>query len=219
MPSTTVLARSQEPRPTSPLLWLWEITLAVEESPGNTIVARLVANPEPITVGGKTFHPFPVSQSPYELTADGDLPTLSLSVDNRTRWLTPWLRDGNAFLGRRVKLWIVDAGSLPATLSLAEPFTFQIAELSVTAEAATFRLQIESVYQIQVPEDRFSPRRCRWDFGGPECGYLVNSVAAFTTCGKLVADCIARGLDEAARGIPVRHPRRFGGFRGVAVSR
>ena len=49
--------------------------------------------------------------------------------------------------------------------------------------------------------------------------HIVNAVAAYTTCPKTLGACIARGQDHAARGLPVLHPARFGGFPGIPRQR
>ena len=69
------------------------------------------------------------------------------------------------------------------------------------------------------PQDRYVASRCRWEFGSGQCGYVVNAVAAYTTCPKTLSACIARGQDHAARGLPVLHPARFGGFPGIPRQR
>jgi phage-related protein len=94
---------------------------------------------------------------------------------------------------------------------------FQIAGCSATDEAVQFRLERANFFTRQAPQDRYSAPRCRWEFGGLECGYVINEVAAFVTCPKTLDACIARGQDHASRGLPVLHPGRFGGFPGIAA--
>jgi hypothetical protein len=73
----------------------------------------------------------------------------------------------------------------------------------------------ESFAPGQSPNDRDVASRCCWAFGSAECGYVINAAAAYTTCPKTLSACIARGQDHAARGLPVLHPARFGGFPGI----
>lgn len=208
---------SQTPFPASPFLWLWEIEVENNPTPTPSSVVRLVAAEEEIALGVRTFYPFPIAQSAIEQSSEGNLPTLTLSVDNTGRWLMPYLDQVGGFLGNRARSWLVNRSAVSESDALR--FTWHISSAEASAEAVTFRLEVPNPLLRRVPVDRFNPQTCRWVFGSVECGYIINAVAAFTTCGKTLADCIARGDDEDARRIPRRHPLRFGGFRGVPLAR
>lgn len=206
-----------EPFPADPFLWLWEIEVERAAAPGNRTLIRVVANDTSVVATGLgTFYPFPIFQGPIEQSGEGDLPTMTISVDNRTRWLMPFLDQSNGFVGNTAKAWLVNAFAPDIAQSVA--FEFHVSSAEATAEAVTLRLDLPNFFQRQVPQDRYSPWRCRWPFGGLECGYIISATASFTDCPKTLDACIARGLDELSRGIPVLHPKRFGAFRGVPVA-
>lgn len=217
---TELVPATQDPGSREPLLWLWTVQLVEARDPDPSVVVDLVRNPEPITVGSTTFHPWPIQCSPIEHSATGDLPTAQLSIDNRTRWLMPYAHSFNGFAGQRVTGYLVNSAALPSALSGAARFFFEVRRAEANAEALVLQLEIPNLWRIRLPIDRYRPDRCDApDFGGIECGYIRNDVAAYDTCGRTLGDCILRGADEAARRLPVRHPRRFGGFRGVAIHR
>lgn len=218
--TTALREATQDPSSAAPLLWLWTVRLVEQADPDPSIVVDLVRNPEPITVGSTTFWPWPIQASTIEHSATGDLPTAQLAIDNRTRWLMPYAHAYNGFAGQRVSGYLVNAKSLPASLAAATRFDFEVRRAEANAEAIVLQLEIPNLWRIRLPIDRYRPDRCDHpDFGGPECGYIRNDVAAYDTCGRTLAECILRGQDHAARRLPVQHPRRFGGFRGVAVNR
>lgn len=169
----------------------------------------------------KVWEPFNFAISPMTTNQEGDLPTVQLTVDNVGRNLMLPLHEGNGLEGNYCHVYLVPRSGL----SVAYPnheyrlFQFQVASASADDEVVTFKLERANFFTRQVPQDRFSARRCRWGFGGDECGYVQNAVATYTDCDKTLAKCIERGQDHAARGLPVLHPRRFGGFPGIPKQR
>lgn len=214
---TDLATASQNPYPSDPLLWAWEIQVDVNEGPAPSTVLRVVAADSEITIGGATYYPYPIAQSPIQSNADGDLPSLTLSFDNAGRWLMPYLDQADGFIGNRATSRLVNANN-PLTHPEAT-LAWQIASAEADAQQVSFRLELPSPFLRRVPTDRYNPQLCRWVFGGRECGYPINEAAAFTTCNKTIPECIARGDDEDARRIPRLHPKRFGGFRGVPTER
>lgn len=203
-----------------PVLWLWELRLQEQSFPGTNLYANLVANPEPVTVGSTTFWPWPLSCSTIEQSANGDLPSLQLSIDNRTRWLMPYMHEHDGMAGKQVKLWLVNAQALPGSLASTFSMRWRIASSEANAEAILCRLELPNLFTLRFPVDRYRADRCDVvRFGDSRCGYIRNDVAAFTNCPRTPTACEDRGADERARRIPVVHPMRFGGFRGVAVNR
>ena len=202
---------------TSPFKWLWEIVADDPEPPTAPTWFRLVAHEANVVWNSKTFYAYNLKHSPLVWSSDGDLPTMRLVVSNVARLLMPYLETGDGFQGRRATAYVVNTGNLGA--SEVMQFDFQIATATATRDACEFRLRLPNFFDKLVPVDRYNAERCRWGFGGVECGYIINAIAAYQTCGKTLYDCINRGLDEAARNLPVLHPIRFGGFAGVPVQR
>lgn len=174
-----------------------------------------VSNPTP--PGAWAWQPFNFDISPVEQTEEGDLPSVQLSVDNTGRVLMPTLHSGDTLEGNPVTMYLVPRSAL----SIAYPnhqyqkFEFQIASVSADSESITFRLERANFFSRQAPQDRYVARRCRWQFGSDNCGYIINSLAAYTACKKTIADCTLRGADHESRGLAVVHPGRFGGFPGI----
>jgi phage-related protein len=169
----------------------------------------------------QVWYPFSFEVGPVEQNLEGDLPQLDLAVDNTARTLMRYLHGGDGLEGNYCTIYLVPANAL----NLAHPneeytrLDLQIAGCSANDEVVQFRLERANFFTRNSPQDRFTAARCRWEFGSKECGYVINAVAAFTTCPKLIAACQARGADHRSRGLPVLHPMRFGGFPGIPQQR
>lgn len=206
-------------------LWLLELTLdrGSETTPpviarlcdGNAVLQWPLGDPDTTT-----WYPFPFTFSPVEQTNEGDLTQVQLTVDNSTRMLMRWLHAGNGFEGNRAKLILVPR----AALSIAYPaHEFESIDLEVMGagandEAVTLRLGSPNWFNLSSPSERHLPV-CKHEYGGPECGYVLNAFAAFPTCPKLIDPCAERGLDMVARGLPDILPGNFGGKIGLSRQR
>lgn len=169
-----------------------------------------------------TFYPFPFSMSEIEQSQDGDLPSLDLAIDNTARTLMVALHEAGGCVNNRATLTLTHSTQIasPAYPSQsALVFDFRITQASASDGTVQLRLESPSYFQQTLPTSRYIAKRCRWGFGSPDCGYIITQFAGFTTCGKTIDDCVARGLDEAARGLLVLHPKRFGGFPGIPTQR
>lgn len=220
---------AEQPNSGEDYLWLVELVLRksvrVSTNPDQFttgVVLRVCSNYEEVTwplsnPETKTWSPFSFGISPVESSGEGDLPQVQLQVDNTGRLLMSQLHEGNALEGNRCTLYLVPRNAL----SIAYPdheyqqFDFSVVRAVADAERATFTLAKLNFFTKKAPQDRFIARRCRWQFGGEECGYVINATAAYSTCEKTVAACKLRGEDHLARGLPVLHPERFGGFPGI----
>lgn len=220
----------ERPHGTVPLLWFVELQVARPYQSGDTVVPavllRITNHHSEIawpasSPGSETWYPYNFTFTPIEQNQEGDLPQLDLSVDNSARVLMRYLHAGHGLEGNYCRIYLV-----PETaLGIAHPnheyqrWDLLIAGALASDEAVTFRLERANFFSRQAPQDRYIAGRCRWEFGSPECGYIINDVAAFTSCPKTVDACVARGADHASRGLPVLHPRRFGGFPGIPRQR
>lgn len=196
----------------SPFCWCWVLPLHIDASL-NLFVA-LTNHPAPVTIGSVKFYPYAMKQSAIEQDGEGNMPQLTLSISNALRMLAPYLEtpgDERGMLGRIAYGYLVDAAAPTVTLL----WEFEIQSATLNGEAVTLRLEQRNLYQIKKPQDRYSASRCRFKFGGAECGYVINGAAAFTECDKSHPDCVARGADMAARNLPALQPGVFGGFLGI----
>lgn len=175
----------------------------------------------PIT-GHRDWYPFPFSFSPIEQTQEGDLPQLSIAVDNSGRFLMRYLHESDGLEGNRVDLFLVPSDSLALVFPnhQYQQWRLQVAEVNANDEAINLRLERPNFLQRNSPQDRYVPNRCRWPYGSTFCGYVLNGLAAFPTCPKTISACIERGEDMIARGFgPNVLPANYGGHPGVSVQR
>lgn len=202
--------------------WCWGLELDISES-GRYLLPMvnrdeaitLTAFSDPLTpnveAADRTHYPVPFRQSPFSENSEGNLPAVSLAVDNQSRLLNRYFEIGKGFVGNRAYAALVKVDTPQTTLS----WTFTVASATVDMERVQLNLEMPNVLQTSFPEDRFDARRCGVQFGGVACGYPVNAAAAYTTCGLTIADCKLRGDDEVVRNLPRLHPRRFDAFPGV----
>ena len=212
-----LLEQVNDPEPAHPFLWCWQIDLATV---GDKIyTARLVNHDQVVQLApGLEFDPFPIAHSQIEQNSDGDLPEIGLTIDNRTRFLSRFLHQAEGFVDNEVVVYLLSAANPSEAEALS--FRWRVVGAELNADAISLRLEAgTNFFDRLLPQGRFSAYRCPFLFGGPECGYPINQAAAYTDCGKSLEDCILRGEDEALRRIPVLHPQRFGGFRGIPASR
>lgn len=195
-----------------PWQWLWEIE-ADRTAVARTLF-RVTAGPGIVTYAGMTFYPLPLTQTPIKVSGEGDLPQVDLTISHTQRILAPYFEVGSGFLDRPAMGHLVNLVDLSQALS----FPFEVRRADVSHEGAVIRLEMPNFFRRLVPQERYSPQRCRHRFGGAACGYVINAAAAFTTCAKHPQDCILRGADMASRNLPRLQPGRFGGFLGIPES-
>lgn len=201
----------------TPFVWLWQLTADTTESATTTFyLAR--AN-ESITWNSILWRPWNMKIGEFRQDGTGDIPTLDLTLDNCTRTLSPYLHVGQGFIGTTARAYIVNTRNLGSSPLDFVFLSFAVQRAAQASQVVTFTLELVNWNSVQIPQDRFSQYRCRWIFGSDECGYVINGVAAYTTCNKTIPDCVLRGLDMKARGLPQLQPGRFGGFIGIPVLR
>lgn len=192
-------------------LELWEIE--IDASAVALLKFACVNHSAPITFGSVTYHPFPVARGPIEWNSEGNLPRTTLALDNRRRDLAPYLEQGQGFQDRVVTMRIVHEDWL-ALATDRYVLDWIIAGAAVTHETVQLTLEARAFATMQLPRERFMRDRCAWQFRSPVCGYEPDSAdgADYRTCAKTLDDCVLRGDDEVARGMPRLHPMQFGAF-------
>ena len=216
-------ANIEKAHATNDRLWLLELELdrgAVGVAP---IGVRLCDGFHQITcqlsdaAGPITWEPFPFVFSEVEQNQEGDLTQIELQIDNSMRSLMQYLHNGEGLEGNKANLYLVYRNGL----SIAYPnheyqaLRLRVMSASATSETIALRLGLPNFFQVMSPPDRYVPSKCRWEFGGPQCGYLVNEFAGYTSCPKTVAACVARGADLVARGLWPILPGNYGGKPGI----
>lgn len=198
------------------MLELWRLTL--ESTPQVTVVLPLVGVSEPISYQGVTYWPFPLSRVGLPQDAEGTIQTASLTLSNIGRDFSEWLENdsGTLFLGQQARMIGVLYSELTLQLTAYEQL-WEIAGASVDDRQLTFQLEASQLGSQDVPTDRYRRGGCRWRYRSQECGYEPdpNGDPKFLTCDYSLADCIERGDDEFARGMPRAHPNNFGAFPGL----
>lgn len=223
----TFIDEGERPQQDQTWIWLLQIQAELFDGSNTPVLFRFTNYKEelvwPIGVTPtQTWYPFPFEFSGIETSGEGNLPQLEMAVDNSTRLLMDLLHEQHGFEGNPAVLHLVNEAGKDIASPNEEGLTwnFTIVASSATDESVALRFETKNWFEVKTPADRFTAARCRWQFGDPAtCGYIINSGAAFTDCNKTVSDCILRGQDEASRGLPVLHPRRFGGFPGIPRQR
>lgn len=195
-------------------LWLWE--LRVGRTTSATTVIRLAEYDADVAWNAKTWRAYPMEHSEIQLTSDGDLPRMTLSLDNSTRFLSTYLESGSGFVGQPATSYLVHKGSLNAADKLT--FAWRVSTVTV-GDVATFQLVLAGLNDVKRPMDTLNATRCRHRFGAGLCPYVINAAAAYTDCAKTLSDCVLRGQDMEARNLPPLLPGAFGGFPGLPEAR
>lgn len=218
----------EQPHQTSPWVWLWEFVLDKATPPTSPNWCAITPYTQDVTWTAPardgyasapvTFSAFNMRHSEIETSGEGNLPSMEVSLDNTARFLMPILEQVD-IEGNRATLWLLNAATVVSIPTAYIEWNFEIVSARANRQAVTLQLEMPNFFERRVPNDTYDATRCRWlKFGGPECGYVINTSAAFSTCNRTLDECVLRGEDEAIRGIPVLHPLRFGGYPGIPVS-
>lgn len=193
--------------------WCWSIPLHLPPGPAGRPYLFATNYHSPLVLG-VTYYPYPMKVGIVEEDSEGNLPTFELALSNHKRSIAEYFEtvpSKESMMGKGVTGFLVNVDTPGDFMT----FGFEIEQATLGDEWVVLRMESPRFFQHRIPQDRFNPHRCRWRFGGEECGYVVNAVAAFTTCSKDIDACVARGNDHVARNLPRLHPERFGGFKGI----
>lgn len=170
------------------------------------------------------YYPASIKHSPIRESAAGDIPGLRVTVGNARRTASDLLETHRGLRGQPAKIMLVRIDSLDDTAAKVE-WRFRVDRAGVKEDSVTLDLSRGHLNRMKDPPYRYLANGCRYpEFGGSRCGYIIPSSpgetvgTGFSTCPKSYAACVERGADEAARGVTVRHPLRFGGKRGLPRS-
>lgn len=222
---TNQKAEAERPHGTKPWVWLWEIELVPFDGTSPASLARITNWHEQITWpagSAKVWYPYPISQGQILQSTDGSLPGIDVTISNVTRFAMPFLMATRGISGNKASATLINSKAIGDAAQNSEFLTFdlRVADCQASNEVVTLRMSLANFLEVRTPSKRFIAGTCRYhEFGGAQCGYIVNSVAAYHDCNRTPDDCTARGLDEAVRNLPVLHPLRFGGFLGIPTER
>jgi len=221
----TIQAHQQQLRDENPWIWLYEFE--VPTTPETRY--RITNYTEDITFGVNTdgdpipYYAFPCRHGEIEQSKEGDVPSITVTVANATRELGLSLDEHDGLVGQRAVVRLVNV----TTLDMPESgirWDARIRRSMVTPEVVSVEISSYNLTQSQFPPWRYMRNSCSLHYGGAVCGYPVPGSpgetvgTGFSFCQKTYAACTQRGEDEAARGVTVRHPFRFGAFRGIPGS-
>lgn len=204
--------------------WVWLYEVEVPTDPPTRF--RITNYTEDIEFGFDgagdplTYSRFPVSAGDIVQSKDGDLPRIRVSVANATREVGAVVEQYGGLVGQPAVIRVVNIEALDVPGADIR-FDAQIVRTTANAEAITFELSPANLHDAEFPRWRYMSQHCNFPFGGVLCGYVIPASpgdtvgTGFSTCPKHLAGCTERGEDEDARSVTVKHPQRFGGFRGM----
>lgn len=219
---------------TSSFVWLYEVQVDASNAfrlaayPSNVVIYEGSASP----YTARTFCASNVGQPEIAKDNKGSLDRVRVAVENVTLEVSTYL-ETNDLTAKRVRVLVVHSGHLGSTSSATQfvlSERYQILGYEANNTAVTFELGHWSLFGKRVPGHRYSRGRCRFQYQGTQCGASIEknttgmrdgfdlSLVDKDTC-DLGYDtpngCKAHGALEAQIGVPVIHPRRFGGFPGL----
>lgn len=215
-------AHQHELRDEFPWVWLYE--LEVPTSPKTRY--RLTNYTSEIEFGTNTageplvYSPYPCTHGSITQTRKGDLPTLRVTIQNAAKETGLTVDEHGGMIGQRAVVRLINMEALDEPTAQIR-WDAEVKRVSVRAELVTFELSSYNIYRSKFPRWRYMSQHCNFRFGGPECGYIIPPTpgetvgTGFSTCSKQYSACEERGDDETARAVDVRHPMRYGGFRGI----
>jgi len=209
-------------RAENPWIWLYEVEVPTD--PPTRF--RLTNYTEDVEYGfdGASdpiiYSRFPVSAGDIVQGKDGDLPRIRVSVANATKEVGLVVDQYGGLVGQPAVVRVVNREAIDIPGSDIR-WDAEVVRCSGGAEAITFELSAANLHDSEFPRWRYMSQHCIFAFGGVKCGYVIpssptNTVGGgFDHCEKHIVACEERGDDEDSRGVTVRHPMRFGGFRGM----
>lgn len=210
-----------------PFAWLYEINVPPASGSSDNRILRLTNYADGLEYGTDSlgaplvFQAFPISHGVIRSSQSGSISAIQVTVGNATREVGELIDAHGGLVGEAVTVRLVNIESIDNPQAVIAWRT-RIADATLTTTGVGFELRPARLERALVPGLRYAARRCRHDYGGARCGYIIPDSpgdtvgTGFSRCGHTYEDCTERGLDEAARSVENRHPLpRFGGFPGI----
>ncbi len=208
-------------------VWLYEILIPPSDGYPVGRALRLTNYTRRLSFGSNSsgaalsWRPFPISNGAIRSTQSGDVVGIQVTVGNATGEISEVVDEFRGLIDQPVEVTIVKLTELDVPTAHVR-WRARVADCLSKTEAVVFDLRPSRLERAMIPKQRYAARRCRHEFGGSRCGYLIPTSpgetvgTGFSTCGLTFEDCTERGLDEAARGVTNRHPfPRWGGWLGI----
>lgn len=176
----------------------WIILVKIVLPDGITI--RVCYNNENIEWDGQTWQAFAFELDEIGETSKGEVPQITLRVDNTSKAIQKYVEQANGGVGAEVTIYVVHSKNLnlPSALS---PKIYEATGCQINTNWASFTLGASNPFTRRFPRSRVLKGFCRWRFKGQLCQYSGDA----TNCDKSLENC--RLLENS---------ENFGGFPGVA---
>lgn len=199
--------------------WVWLYEIEVPSDPPTRY--RLCASSQQISFRGNLYYPFPVKHGSMAQGDAGDQVSLSITISNISREISYILDANSGLINQPCRVLLVNKADLSAGRAVIEQ-DFFIQTSRVSDESVSMQLGVSNLYDSNFPAQRLVRNYCRHQYRGAACGYAVSPSSPYflSGCDKSfdgTNGCQAHGASEEQAGVPVVHPKRFGGFRGIPV--
>lgn len=168
-----------------------------------------------------TYTPFPFAHDGIKLDGQGGLPQINVNVHNASRQFREVMNTYRGLTGQPAVIRIVNQADLDNP-SAQTRFDAKIVGTAVDEEIVAMSIAAANLYERFMPRRRYQAQRCRHRYGKEDCGFpldnpdiIANHPELLVRCRKTVPACEERGAAEAAEGLTVLHPLRFGGERSL----
>lgn len=150
---------------------------------GQTI--RLANNTEDIVWNSQTWNKTYFEIDTIDLTATGELPSISCRIQNIDRSLMVYLDNNSGGQGAVIWFYVVNTNHLSETTPFLE-FKFTVVGCTETVDFITFKLGMKNPMLRAFPYWRIMKRYCRYKtFKGPLCQYSGSE----TSCNRTYKVC------------------------------
>lgn len=186
----------------SDVAWIFavEVNVIDPDTQQHVEYLRLCRNDEPITIGPDIYQPmwFDISINERE----GELPDLSLSIQDQSRTVMYYLQNFGGGVGFEVKVMIVPIQQ-GSTTGASEPDLEEMFRVISTSASSgdyvvQWKLGAENPLQILFPTRQQMRDRCSYEYLSVECGYN----GPLGQCNRTLADCKAHGNEANYGGFP-----------------
>ena len=151
-------------------------------------VVRFCLNTEDITLDGELYYGTFFKLTPIESSAEGVLPTTTLSVDNAGRVMQGYARDQAGCEGAAVLITYVNSRLLDEDYTELET-EYEVVEADADENFVNFKLGAPNPINLNCPLYEYEDVTCVNVFRKTRCGYTGSA----TTCGKSLFDCVSLG--------------------------
>lgn len=208
-----------------PMRWLIQVVV-----PSDPPQMLRITNAEKNIVRGQNslgedivFYSFPVAHDEFRENQKGDLNDFTINVCNVTLELMEVLETYHGLRDQPVVIRLVPQSDPFAGIEVDGT----VLNCVVNDRVAIFKVGAVNLTKKNFPKNRYIAETCQAPrYGGPECGYVIPSGATGIVGGGLPTcdrtefgsnGCRVHGDDEVARGLPRKHPERYGGYPGIKL--